>query len=87
MRKESEDNGYQQYNAYFAIVTFIVYALVCVVLGNVASRKKGQRGWLWQSYFAGGGNMGFLAAGFMIATSSASGGTFLSNPAWLMPGG
>ncbi len=24
----------------FAIVTFIVYALVCVVLGNVASRKK-----------------------------------------------
>ena len=24
----------------FAIVTFIVYALVCVVLGNVASRKR-----------------------------------------------
>ena len=64
----------------FAIVTFIVYALVCVVLGNVASRKKVKGDGFGKSYFAGGGNMGFLAAGFMIAASFASGGTFLSNP-------
>ena len=64
----------------FAIVTFIIYAVVCVVLGNVVSRKAKKGQGFGKSYFAGGGNMNFLAAGFMIAASFASGGTFLSNP-------
>ena len=64
----------------FAIVSFIIYAVVCVVLGNVVSRKAKKGEGFGKSYFAGGGNMNFLAAGFMIAASFASGGTFLSNP-------
>lgn len=64
----------------FAIITFVIYAVVCVVLGNVVSKKKVKGDGFGKNYFAGGGNMGFLAAGFMIAASFASGGTFLSNP-------
>lgn len=65
----------------FAIVTFIIYAVLCVVIGNVANRRAAKRAaGFGKNYFAGGGNMGFLAAGFMIAASFASGGTFLSNP-------
>lgn len=65
----------------FAIITFVIYAVVCVVLGNVANaRAAKQKEGFGKNYFAGGGNMNFLAAGFMIAASFASGGTFLSNP-------
>lgn len=65
----------------FAIITFVVYAVACVVMGNVAnSRASKKKEGFGKSYFAGGGNMNFLAAGFMIAASFASGGTFLSNP-------
>ena len=64
----------------FAIITFVVYAVICVVLGNVVSRRSAKGEGFGKSYFGGGGNMGFLAAGMMIAASFASGGTFLSNP-------
>lgn len=65
----------------FAIITFVIYAIACVVIGNVANKKAQQKKeGFGKNYFAGGGNMNFLAAGFMIAASFASGGTFLSNP-------
>lgn len=64
----------------FAIVTFVIYSVVCVVIGNVVNHRSQKDEGFGKSYFAGGGNMGFLAAGMMIAASFASGGTFLSNP-------
>ena len=65
----------------FAIITFVVYSVICVVLGNVlskcgSSRKDG----FGKTFFAGGGNMGWLASGMMIAAGLCSGGMFLSNP-------
>lgn len=64
----------------FALITFIIYAIVCVVVGNVANKRSKKKESFGKAYFAGGGNMNFLAAGFMIAASFASGGIFLSNP-------
>lgn len=65
----------------FAIITFVIYSVLCVVIGNLANRQAAKKAaGFGKNYFAGGGNMNFLAAGFMIAASFASGGTFLSNP-------
>lgn len=65
----------------FAIVTFILYSVICIVLGNVVNRRsKAATGGFGKSYFAGGGNMGWLASGMLIASGLCSGGMFLSNP-------
>ena len=65
----------------FAIITFVIYSVLCVVIGNLANRQAAKKAaGFGKNYFVGGGNMNFLAAGFMIAASFASGGTFLSNP-------
>lgn len=63
----------------WTIITFVVYSIICIILANVAGKKK-ESGGFGKSFYAGGGNMNWLAAGMMLASAACSGGTFLSNP-------
>lgn len=63
----------------WTIITFVVYSVICIILANVAGKKK-ESGSFGKSFYAGGGNMNWLAAGMMLASAACSGGTFLSNP-------
>ncbi len=63
----------------WTIVTFIAYSVICIVLGNMAGKTEGKGGF-GKSFYAGGGDMHWLAAGMMLASAACSGGTFLSNP-------
>lgn len=63
----------------WTILTFVIYSIICILLANLADKKK-QSGGFGKSFYAGGGNMNWLAAGMMLASAACSGGTFLSNP-------
>lgn len=64
-----------------ALLTFALYSIICVVLGNYSARKAANApGGFGKNYFAAGGNLGWLASGMLIASSLCSGGMFLSNP-------
>lgn len=61
-----------------ALITFVVYSVVCIVLG--AYKKKGTKESFGKSYFSAGGNLGGLTNGLLLAAGLCSGGMFLSNP-------
>lgn len=61
-----------------AIITFAVYSILCIVLGNIANRRTKEG--FGKSYFAAGGNLGGFVNGMLLAASLCSGGMFLSNP-------
>lgn len=63
----------------WTMATFIVYSVICILLAHFAGKKK-EKGGFGKRFYAGGGNMNWLAAGMMLAAAACSGGTFLSNP-------
>lgn len=51
----------------FAIVTFIIYAVLCVVIGNVANRRAAKRAaGFGKNYFAGGACAFFMPVLFGV---------------------
>lgn len=62
-----------------ALVTFVIYSIGCIVIGNLAD-KKNSSGEFGKTFFAGGGNLSIIPMGLMLAAAASSGSTFLANP-------